>query len=56
MKYLNDNKSCNQSNQVRFGFLLGGRERKRVGSLEVQPWSFPVECRGTMHLRKFWRK
>ena len=42
MTDLNDNKACNQSNQVIFGFL-GGRERKSVGSLEDQPWSFLVE-------------
>ena len=53
---LNNYKSCNQSNQVRFGFLYGGRERKSVGSLEDQPWSFPMECRGTMPLRKFLEK
>ena len=55
MTDLNDNKACNQSNQVRFGFLWG-RERKSAGSFEDQPWSFPVECQGTIPLRKFWRK
>ena len=52
---LNNDKACKQSNQVKFGFL-GGRERKSAGGLEDQPWSFPVECRGNMPLRKFWRK
>ena len=52
---LNNDKACKQSNQVKFGFLEGGRERKSVGGLEDQPWSFPMECRGTMPLRKFWR-
>ena len=41
---LNNYKSCKQSNHVKFGFLEGGRERKSVGSLEDQPWSFSVEC------------
>ena len=52
---LKNDKSCKQSNQVKFGFL-GGRERKSAGSLEDQPWRFPVECRGTASLRKFWKK
>ena len=50
---LNYNKSCNQSNQLRFGFLSGGGERKSAGSLEDQSWSFQVECRGTMTLNGF---
>ena len=50
---LNDNKSCNQSNQVRFGFLYGGRERKSVESLEDEPWSFWVESQGTIPLNGF---
>ena len=51
---MNNKKSCKQSNQVKFGFLEGGRERKSVGHLEDQSWIFPVECRGTMPLIKFW--
>ena len=50
---INYNKSFNQSSQLRFVFLEGGRERKSVGSLEDQPWSFQVECRGTMPLNGF---
>ena len=53
---MNNDKSCKQINQEKFGFLEGGIERKSAGSLEDQPWSFPVECRGTMPLRNFWRK
>ena len=53
---LNNEKSCKQINQVNFDFFGRGRERKSVGSLEDQPWSFPVECRGTMPLINFWRK
>ena len=53
---MNNDKAFKQSNQVKFGVLKGGRERKSVGSLEDQPWSFSVECRGTMTLIKFWIK
>ena len=53
---LNNDKACKQSNQVKFDFFGRERERKSAGSLEDQPWSFPVEYRATMPLRKFRRK
>ena len=56
MTDLNYNKAFNQSNQLRFVFLEGGRERKSVGSLEDPPWSFQVECRGTMPFGRFLRE
>ena len=45
--------SYEQSNQVKELILKEEEEERNAGSLEDPPWSFQVECRGTMPLEGF---
>ena len=40
--------NCEQSNQVKELILKEEEKERNAGSLEDPPWSFQVECRGTM--------
>ena len=53
--YLNNGKSCKQSNQVKYLIFEGGRERKSAGSLGMLGFGVSfVEHRGTISFKRPW--